>query len=59
MVSWHSHATAASRNRSIRSDCAGGAQISHQESNGCSPDTEYLRQCLLREREDVVVDVVA
>ena len=44
---------------SIRSDCAGRAQIPHQEIHGRPPHTEYLRQRLLREREDVVVDVVA
>ena len=62
MASWHSHATAASRNRSIsliRPDRPTRAQIAHQERHRRSSYTEYLRKRLLGEREYVVVDAVA
>src|ERR1700729_3010725 len=43
----------------IRSDRSGRAQFVHQERHRRSSHTEYLRQRLLSEREDVVVDAVA
>jgi hypothetical protein len=43
----------------MRSDRSAGAQIAHQERYRRSSHTEYLRQRLLSEREDVVVDAVA
>src|SRR5260221_12135475 len=44
---------------SIRSDCSGRAQIVHQLRYRRSSHTEYLRQRLLGERQDVVIDAVA
>jgi hypothetical protein len=44
---------------SIRSDRSGRAQIAHQERHRCSSHTEHLRQRVLGQREDVVVDAVA
>ena len=43
----------------LRSDRSGRAQIAHQEIHGRPPHTKYLRQRLLSERQDVVIDVVA
>ena len=44
---------------SIGPDGSPRAQIAHQERHGRTPHTEHLRQCVLGEREHIMVDAVA